>query len=72
MQKDEFRKTVEDFIEETEMSETNFGIGALKQPNFVFQLKDGRECREATQEKCLLFMENYRKNNEREKNGKQN
>lgn len=56
MQKDEFRKTVEDFIKKTGMSDTNFGIEALKQPNFVFQLKDGRECREATQEKVLEFM----------------
>lgn len=56
MQKEEFRKTVEDFIAESGMSETSFGIEALKQPNFVFQLKEGRECREATQEKVLDFI----------------
>ena len=61
MQKDEFRKVVEDFIRDTKMSETSFGTLALKQPNFVFQLKDGRECREATQEKVLDFIENYKK-----------
>lgn len=59
MQKDEFKKTVEQFIEEKQISETAFGILALKQPNFVFQLKEGRECREATQEKVLEFMANY-------------
>jgi hypothetical protein len=41
------------------MSETSFGTLALRQPNFVFQLKDGRECREATQEKVLEFMASY-------------
>lgn len=59
MQKDEFKKMVELFIEEKKISETAFGILALKQPNFVFQLKEGRECREATQEKVLEFMANY-------------
>ena len=59
MQKDEFRKIVEDFIQDKKMSETSFGTLALRQPNFVFQLKDGRECREATQEKVLAFMASY-------------
>lgn len=59
MQKDDFRKEVEDFINQTGISETAFGILALKQPNFVFQLKEGRECREATQEKVFEFMTHY-------------
>lgn len=59
MQKDEFRQLIEDFIQENQMSETSFGVLALKQPNFVFQLKDGRECREATQDKVLAFMASY-------------
>ena len=59
MQKDDFRKAVEDFIGKNLISETAFGTLALKQPNFVFQLKEGRECREATQEKVLAFMASY-------------
>ena len=59
MLKDEFRKKVEDFIKATGMSETAFGTLALKQPLFVFQLKEGRECREATQSKVLDFMMQY-------------
>ena len=60
MTKDEFRKKVEDFINNNQISETSFGVLALKQPLFVFQLKEGRECREATQEKVLAFMESFK------------
>lgn len=60
MQKEEFRKKVEEFIRDNSISETAFGIMALKQPLFVFQLKEGRECREATQEKVFDFMNNYK------------
>lgn len=59
MQKSDFLKTVENFIKKTGISETSFGIAALKQPNFVFQLKEGRECREATQKKVICFINNY-------------
>lgn len=59
MQKDKFRKKVEDFIKQTGISETAFGTLALKQPLFVFQLKDGRECREATQKKVLDFIAHH-------------
>lgn len=61
MRKSDFLKRVEDFLEETKMSPTAFGVKAKAEPNFVFTLRAGRECREDVQERVTEFMDNYKK-----------
>lgn len=56
MRKAEFLEKVEDFLERTKMSPTAFGTKAKAEPNFVFELRKGRECREEVQERVLRFM----------------
>lgn len=60
MTKSEFLKSIERFLEEYRLTPTSFGMNAIKDPNFVFNLRNGRECREETQKKVLEFMENYK------------
>ena len=61
MTKDDFKKTIARFIENTKMSATALGLSAANNPKFVFDVQNGRECREATQERVLDFMRNYAK-----------
>lgn len=60
MTKIEFLNTVEDFLIKKNMSATTFGILSNKEPNLVFTLREGRECREETQARVLNFIENYK------------
>ena len=63
MRKAEFLEKVEDFLERTKMSPTAFGTKAKAEPNFVFELRKGRECREDVQERVLRFMDEVEKRN---------
>jgi homoserine dehydrogenase len=54
-----FQKQVEDFLAAHEMSPTQFGRRFAGDPLFVFQLRDGREPREATRERVLNAMAEY-------------
>jgi homoserine dehydrogenase len=56
MSLDQFKTTVEDFLSKTGMTATAFGRRFAGDPLFVFQLRDGREPREATREKVLAAM----------------
>lgn len=56
MSLDQFKSTVEDFLSKTGMTPTAFGKRFAGDPLFVFQLRDGREPREATREKVLAAM----------------
>ncbi len=60
MTKKEFLATVEKFLKETKMAPTTFGTKSLEDPMFVLRLRDGRECREETQNKVLKFIKNYK------------
>jgi predicted transcriptional regulator len=60
MNKKDFLETVETFMKTKEMSATTFGILANKEPNLVFTLREGRECREETQARVLDFINNYK------------
>lgn len=60
MNKKEFLETVETFMKAKEMSATTFGILSNKEPNLVFTLREGRECREETQARVLDFINNYK------------
>lgn len=57
MRKSKFLEKVEDFLKRTKMSPTAFGTKAKAEPNFVFELRKGRECREEVQERVLRFMD---------------
>ena len=50
---EEFKAKVEAFIEEHEMTPTQFGKRFANDPLFVFQIRDGREPRTATRRKVL-------------------
>mgnify|MGYP006934498669 CR=1 FL=1 len=57
MTKSEFLEYVEHFLVKTGMSATTFGIKAKAEPNFVFSLRSGRECREDVQARVINFIE---------------
>lgn len=59
MLKNDFLQKVNDFLIQHKISATAFGILAIEDPSFVLKLRRGRECREATQQKILDFMDNY-------------
>lgn len=50
---DQFKAQVEDFLSERGMTPTAFGKQFAGDPLFVFQLRDGREPREATRAKVI-------------------
>ena len=56
----EFLAAVEAYIAETDSNDTTFGSEAIGDPNFVKDLKAGRECRQATMDKVLAFMKGER------------
>lgn len=59
MTRKEFAETIESFLKKHNIAPTTFGTMANKEPNFVFLIREGRECREATQERVLAFINNY-------------
>lgn len=61
MTKKDFLEFVESFLKKTGMSATTLGIKAKNDPKFVFNLREGTESREDTQNKVLDFINNYKK-----------
>lgn len=53
MSLDQFREQVESFIAQNRLTPTAFGKRYAADPLFVFQLRKGREPREATRDKIL-------------------
>lgn len=53
---EQFLSTIEAFLERTGMTPTLFGVEAMGDPMFVFDLRTGRECRRATREKAAGWM----------------
>lgn len=51
-----FKQQVETFLETTKMTPTAFGKGAVGDPSFVFDLRDGRACSATTMDKVLKFI----------------
>lgn len=47
---------IEAFLSRSEMSPTAFGRSAVRDPSFVFKLRDGREPRRKTREKAMTFL----------------
>ncbi len=55
----DFNTDVERFLFRHEMLATRFGIDAMKDPTFIFRLREGREPKIDTCEKIRVWMENY-------------
>lgn len=51
---------IERFLKRTETPPTAFGIQALKDPNFVWSLRAGREPRFSTVKRVMDFIESNR------------
>jgi 2,4-dienoyl-CoA reductase-like NADH-dependent reductase (Old Yellow Enzyme family) len=49
-------KRVESFLRRTRTPPARFGRDVLRDPNFVFDLKDGREPRRATRRRVLAYI----------------
>lgn len=55
--RDPLLDAVEAFLaKRPDVTPTAFGYTAVKDPRFVFDLRDGRECRRATRERVLAAM----------------
>lgn len=50
---------IEAFCTEHELTEGQFGVGALNDKNFVPQLREGRDLRLSTVERVRNWMANY-------------
>lgn len=59
MTEKEFQRTVEEFIKRHDLSPTTFGIWALNDSRFVWDLRRGRRCYSITIRKVLAFMAEY-------------
>jgi hypothetical protein len=55
----ELTDLIEDFMKKTGMSATAFGMKANKEPNLVFQIREGRGCGEEVQKRITDFIEGY-------------
>ncbi len=59
MTEEEFQLVVEGFIARHGLSPTTFGLWALNDSRFVFDLRNGRSCSLATVGKVRRFMAEY-------------
>ena len=55
-QVDSLSEVVEAHLRATGVSPTRFGVEAVRDPRFVFQLRNGREPRKATRERVLRYI----------------
>lgn len=53
---EKFRSTVERFVEHSELSPSRFGLLAAGDPNFVADLRSGREPRSALRRRVLQWI----------------
>jgi len=56
MNKKDFLEIVEGFLRKSGMKATPFGVAAAGEPNFVFLLRSGRECREEKVNRVLEYI----------------
>lgn len=56
MTPDALKAEIERFLNITKMSPTRFGMAAVNDPRFVFDLRSGREPRSATMRRAVDFM----------------
>jgi len=55
-----FLSSVEDFLRDSKMSDTRFGKEALRDPMFVFELRNGRNVSLKLVERVNRFMSEHR------------
>lgn len=48
---------IERYLRSTRMPPTRFGRNVLRDPNFVFNLRDGREPRDATTQRVQAYLD---------------
>lgn len=53
---EQFRSQVENYLAASEMTPTKFGQEVLRDPRFVFQLRQGRSCSAKTMDRVLAYM----------------
>lgn len=56
----EFKNAVIEFLQETGMSATAFGVKAKNDPSFYSRIMAGQEVKEKGKERVIAFMEQYR------------
>jgi homoserine dehydrogenase len=61
-----FLNEVERFLVDHDMPPTVFGQKSLADPNFVFDLREGRDVRFSTVDKIRSFMSSYEKKGRRQ------
>lgn len=59
-----FLEQIELFLRRHPLSATTFGLWAMDDSRFVFDLRNGRRCYEATRTRVLRFMLDYEKKQE--------
>ena len=67
MDKTTFNEKIEKFLKKHNMAAATFGMLANNSPNFVKDIRSGRECREETQRRVLDFMAKYESKYKEEK-----
>ncbi|MBX3359837.1 MAG: hypothetical protein KF705_00120 [Phycisphaeraceae bacterium] len=61
---EDFQLTVEAFIRRHDLSPTTFGLWAMNDSRFVFDLRAGRACFGKTMRRVLRFMDEYERKQE--------
>ncbi|MBX3387253.1 MAG: hypothetical protein KF768_11840 [Phycisphaeraceae bacterium] len=61
---EDFQLTVEAFIRRHDLSPTTFGLWAMNDSRFVFDLRDGRVCFGKTIRRVYQFMDEYERKQE--------
>jgi hypothetical protein len=59
MSDEEFQRKVEEFITRHGLSPTTFGLWAMDDSRFVFDLRNGRNCFRKTERRVHRFMAEY-------------
>lgn len=59
MIEEELQRQIEEFIKRHGISATTFGLWAMNDSRFVFDLRDGRACLSKTIRRVHLFMKDY-------------
>lgn len=57
MTHDEFLESIEQFLSESQMSPSRFGLDAMGDPSFVRQVREGRSCGLRIVERVQEFMD---------------
>ncbi len=60
MRNEDFKNEIERFLTETGMAASSFGRMCMSDPKFVDRIRSGSECREATQDRVLAWIAEFR------------